>query len=357
MPRRDIIVIGTSAGGVNALRQIAAALPPGFPASTFVVCQLPAGMRSALLEISSRSGPLLALHPRDGETFDPGHIYVAPPDHHMPLAPESRIRLNREARENQHRPAIDPLFRSAARYYGPRVLAIILTGALIDGRSGLLAVRASGGMAVVQDPDDAPVASMPQNATEIAGADHLVPPARIASLLVELVNSNGEPEMGDRTVDPIERTPNLVDHDMDGQARDRRHGAVSVFACPECGGALWQVDESEMLRFRCLVGHAYIAELLLADQSERLETGMWTAVRIFRERSALSRQLANRERRTGKTDSALRFDEQARQSESYSSAIRDFLLTGGVFGEGPGALHGVRPETGRGGGDERTPTR
>jgi two-component system chemotaxis response regulator CheB len=328
MPRRDIIVIGTSAGGVDALPQIVRDLPPAFPASVFVVCHFPSGGQSILPEILSRAGSLLASHPRDGETFYPGHIYVAPPDQHLLLAPDSAIQLSREARENLHRPAIDPLFRSAARYYGRRVIAVILTGALYDGTAGLLAVRANGGLGIVQDPDDAAVAAMPQNAAQIAGPNHVVPLNGIAPLLVDLVNSKGESEAGDRAVDPIENMPMTVDHDMQDQAQDRRRGAVSVFSCPECGGTLWQVDESMPLRFRCHVGHAYSAELLLAEQSESLEAAMWSAVRIFREKSALSRQLASRERRQGHQTSAERFDEQADQAELYGSVIRGFLVNG-----------------------------
>src|SRR5262245_42965428 len=150
MPVRDIIVVGTSAGGVEALAGMARGLPVGFPASVFVVCHTQAGTRSVLPEILSRAGPLLANHPTDGEPFHPGHVYVAPPDHHLLLGPGGRVRLTRGPRENHHRPAIDPLFRSAARYYGPRVIGVILTGALHDGAAGLMAVRAAGGVAVVQ---------------------------------------------------------------------------------------------------------------------------------------------------------------------------------------------------------------
>src|SRR5690242_15674063 len=143
MATRDIIVIGTSTGGVDALSRLARGLPPGFPASLFVVCHFPAGGRSVLPEILSRSGPLLAAHAADGEPFYPGQIYVAPPDRHLVLGPNGRMRLTRGARENHHRPAADPLFRSAARHYGPRVIGVVLTGALYDGTAGLMAIRAA----------------------------------------------------------------------------------------------------------------------------------------------------------------------------------------------------------------------
>src|SRR5262249_34402069 len=158
-------------------------LPPGLPAAVFVVCHFPAGARSMLPDILSRAGPLLAAHARDSEPTYPGHIYVAPPDRHLLLEP-GRVRLTGDARENNHRPAIDPLFRSAARVYGPRVIGVVLTGALYDGVAGLMAVRAAGGVAVVQAPGDALVAAMPQHACDVAGADYVIPAAGLAPLLV-----------------------------------------------------------------------------------------------------------------------------------------------------------------------------
>jgi two-component system chemotaxis response regulator CheB len=329
MAGRDLIVIGTSAGGVEALVEIARGLPTGFPASLFVVCHIPAGTRSLLAKILSRSGPLLASHPADGEPFYPGHIYVAPPDHHLLLAPGGRMRLSREARENHHRPAVDPLFRSAARHYGPRVIGVVLTGALFDGTAGLLAVRAAGGLAVVQDPRDAMVAAMPLNAMLIAGVDYTVPLAEIAPLLINLVQNAVEVDQGGELMDPIEHMPEVVDRDMVQQARNERRGDVSVFTCPECGGSLWQVDETGLVRFRCHVGHAYQAEVLLAEQTEALEAALWTAVRTFKEKAVLATQLANLERAAGNALAAERFAEQAGQAARFGQLIQQYLLQGG----------------------------
>jgi two-component system chemotaxis response regulator CheB len=328
MAARDVIVVGTSAGGVDALAQLARGLPPGFPASVFVVCHFPAGGRSVLPEILSRAGPLLADHARDGEPFHPGHIYVAPPDRHLVLAPGNRMRLTREARENHHRPAVDPLFRSAARHYGPRTVGVILTGALYDGVAGLMAIRAAGGLAVAQDPDDALVAAMPQNATELAGVDHVVPAAGLAALLVNVVRDSGSGGRGAPTMDPIDKMPAVVEQTMDRQVRNERRGEVSMFSCPECGGALWQVDEPKIVRFRCHVGHAYNGETLLAEQTECLEAALWTAVRTFREKAVLSRQLANRDREVGDVNAAARFDESAELAEQYGTLIQQYLLDG-----------------------------
>jgi two-component system chemotaxis response regulator CheB len=335
MAGRDIIVIGASAGGVEALSQVVRGLPSGFPASLFVVCHFPPGGRSVLPNILSRSGPLLAAHAAEDEPFYPGQIYVAPPDHHLLLGPDGRMRLSRGARENHHRPAVDPLFRTAARHYGPRVIGVVLTGSLYDGAAGLMAVRAAGGLAVVQDPGDAVVAAMPQNALTLAGVDHVVPLAELAPLLVELVhNAIEEDTAGAEAMDPIEQMPDNVDRDMARQARNERRGDVSVFTCPECGGALWQVDEAGLIRFRCHVGHAYGGEILLAEQTEALEAALWTAVRTFREKSVLATQLAHQERAGGNAKAADRFEEQAGQSARFGELIQKLLL-----GEGPAASY------------------
>lgn len=332
MTSRDIIVVGASAGGVEALVEIARDLPAGFPASVFVVCHSPPGGQSVLPEILSRSGPLPATHAEDGEAFHPGHVYVAPPDRHLILVPDRRMRLTWGARENHHRPSVDPLFRSAARHYGPRVIGVVLTGSLHDGTAGLMAIRAAGGVAVAQDPQDAAVAAMPQSAAEIAGVDHVAPASGLAALLIELVRDRGPRGLGDRRMDPIERMPEVVDRVMARQARNERRGEVSTFTCPECGGSLWQVDDTGLVRFRCHVGHAYNGEVLLAEQSETLEAALWTAVRTFRERSVLARQLAAQEREKGNRWSADRFDEQAAQAEEYGKLIVRHVLNGDTTG-------------------------
>jgi len=332
MAVRDIIVVGTSAGGVEALSQLVRGLPSGFPASLFVVSHFPPGGRSVLPEILSRSGPLLATHAVDGEPFYPGHIYIAPPDHHLLLGPEGRMRLSRGARENHNRPAVDPLFRSAARYYGPRVIGVVLTGSLDDGTAGLMAVRAAGGLAVVQDPADARVSAMPLNASRIAGADHVVSAPDLAPLLIELVREpeSVSPQRRVTPMDPIEKMPEVVDQDMDRQARNERRGRVSTYTCPECGGSLWQVDEAGLIRFRCHVGHAYGGEALLAEQTEALEAALWTAVRTFREKSVLARQLAHRERASGDPAVADRFEEQSGQAARFGELIQSLLLNDGT---------------------------
>jgi two-component system chemotaxis response regulator CheB len=204
MPGHDVIVVGTSTGGVEALVQMVRGLPPGLPAAIFVVCHFPPGGTSILPDILSRAGPLLAAHARDGEPAYPGHIYVAPPDFHLLVALGQAV-LTRGARESGFRPAIDALFRSAARTYGPRVIGVVLTGSLYDGVAGLLAIRAAGGIAVVQGPEDALIPALPQCARDIAGADYLVSAPKLAPLLAELVQ-RPVPKGGTTTMtDPVEK--------------------------------------------------------------------------------------------------------------------------------------------------------
>jgi two-component system chemotaxis response regulator CheB len=322
---RDIIVVGASAGGVEALSRVVRGLPPGLPAAVFVVCHFPPGERSNLPDILSRRGPLLAAHARDGEVPYPGHIYVAPPDRHLTLE-QGVIRVRRGPREHHFRPAIDPLFRSAARAYGPRVIGILLSGILLDGVAGLLAVRAGGGLVVLQDPNDALLSSLPQSALDIVGADHVAPAGALAPLLVHLLQQPitipGEPLMPD----PIDNTAAAVVRDMEAQSHGERRGSVSVFSCPECGGCLWQVDEKELLRFRCHVGHIYLGEALLAEQSAALEAALWTAVRTFKEKGVLARQLASRSQQSNDSEGARRFHEEARLADYYAELIQQNLL-------------------------------
>jgi two-component system chemotaxis response regulator CheB len=211
------------------------------------------------------------------------------------------------------------------------VIGVVLTGALFDGTAGLLAIRSAGGLAVVQDSRDALITSMPQNAENVAGADHIVSIDNMATLLTTVVQETIHAPGRGEVMDPVDGMPEVVEHDMEEQVRNHRHG-VSVFTCPECGGTLWQVEESRPLRFRCHVGHAYNAELLLAEQSETLKAALWPAVRTFREKAVLARQLYHREKAGGNPNAAARFEEQADQAAQYGSLIQTLLLNGAVPG-------------------------
>jgi two-component system chemotaxis response regulator CheB len=346
MAYHDVIVIGASSGGVEVLTQLARGLPKGLPAAICVVCHFPPNTRSILPDLISRSGPLLAVHARSGDPVYPGQIYVAPPDRHL-LLQEGTIRLTHGPRENGHRPAIDPLFRSAARAYGPRVIGVVLSGALYDGVAGLLAIRAARGIAVIQDPQDALVAALPLHATEVAGADHIVPAAGLAPLLADLVRRPA-PQKGDAPMtDPIDQMPEVQIKDQEAQVNGNRRGALSVFTCPECGGSLWQVDEKNVVRFRCHVGHAYHGEALLAEQTEILEAALWTAVRTFKDKTVLARQLANQERQRGNDGAAHRFDTRPRRPSSTATASSSTSWEGPDVRSQKSEVRGQRSEVNR----------
>jgi two-component system chemotaxis response regulator CheB len=336
MAGRDIIVLGASAGGVETLSRLAGRLPAGLPAALFIVCHFPRSEHSILPQILSRHGPLLAAHAQDGEAIRPGRIYVAPPDYHMTLA-AGVVRLDHGANENRHRPAIDPLFRTAARVYGPRVVGVVLSGTLFDGIAGLMAVRGGGGVTVVQDPAEAPLPELPQQARLMARPDYVLPVDDIAGLLAGLAGHPDPSSGGPSIADPLEEMPARVADDMVAQADGERGGELAVYTCPECGGALWQVDEAELTRFRCHVGHSYYGESLMAEKSQALEAALWTAVRTFREKVVLARQIAARERGRKNAEAARRYDEEAQLADRYGTLIEQLLVRPQPSPEGPPA--------------------
>jgi len=322
----SIVVIGASAGGIQALLEVIAELPATFAAPVFVVVHVGTG-RSVLPTLLSRGGALPATHATHDERFKPGHIYVAPPDCHM-LVREDRIELSHGPRENHSRPAIDPLFRSAARAHGNRVTGVILSGALGDGSTGLMTIKAHGGQAIVQDPDDAIVESMPVSALRLVEADHVLPARGIgrylASMPVSPPLTAGLKEMdGDDMEDDGAK---FIQEDFAEQQNDRRRGQLTMFTCPDCGGTLWQTADGPITGFRCHVGHAWSLESLLGQKSEQLEAALWSSVRLLEERATLSRQTAVRIRSGGVgLGRASRVGDQALVDEQRADAIRELL--------------------------------
>jgi len=278
MPDRDIVVVGASAGGVEALTSLVRALPGDLPASVFVVLHLPATGSSALPDILSRAGRLPASHAKDGEPIEQRRIYVAPPDYHL-LLRAGHVRATRGPRENGHRPAVDPLFRSAAFEYANRVVGVVLSGALDDGTAGLLAVKSRGGVAIVQHPEDALYPGMPHNAIEHVEVDHVLPAADIGETLGRLAAEPATDPAGAGS-DDMQTKVELEGFSM--EAIEGGHpGRPSGFSCPDCNGVLWEIRDGGLVRFRCRVGHAWSPESLLTQQSESLEAALWVALRTL----------------------------------------------------------------------------
>jgi two-component system, chemotaxis family, protein-glutamate methylesterase/glutaminase len=322
---RAVIAIGASAGGVEALQIVVRGLPPDLDAAVFVVLHVPPYAKSRLPEILNRIGGLPAGSAEDGEPIAPGRIYVAPPDRHL-LVRSGRIELSKGPRENHSRPAIDPLFRAVARAYGSRAIGVILSGALYDGSAGLLAIKAHGGVAVVQDPAEAMVAGMPSSALRLVEVDHVAAAAEIGPLLSRLVaaveaRKDGVMNAGD---EPIDR---VIDKVIAKQALDDRPDDSTIYTCPDCGGVMFQSGEGASLSFACHVGHAYAPELLLGQKAEELEAALWTCVRMLTEKATLTRQVAARMGAGRNVAMVQRSVEQAELAERQARVVRDLLVS------------------------------
>jgi two-component system, chemotaxis family, protein-glutamate methylesterase/glutaminase len=349
MPARDIVVVGASAGGLQALMELVKGFPPDLPAAVFVVMHVTPYHRSSLPQILSRSGPLPAQHAEHGAPIERGRIYVAPPDYHL-LVREGMMELARTARENRTRPAADPLFRSAARAYGPRVAGVILSGTMGDGTVGMMVVKGYGGVTLVQDPGEVLYDGMARRAIEYADIDYVLPVREISSRVASLASPDERPEE-DTTMSTTYQDPDaIIQRDLAEQVEGRRAGDTAVYSCPDCGGVLWQMEAGKVVQFRCHVGHTYSPELLLVQKSETLEAALWAAVRTLVEKSTLTRQLAARLEAEGDADRAAEVAQQAELDQQHISIIRDTIIgaspnpvtqgyrVAGAVGE-PGAEH------------------
>ncbi len=364
MPQaHDIVVIGASAGGVEALAEMAELLPAGLPAAVLMVLHMPAYGHSVLPDILSRRGPLPARHAVDGEPILPSRIYIAPPDHHL-MVRDDKILLTRGPAENNHRPAIDVLFRAAARAYGPRTVGVVLTGTLDDGTSGLQAIKSRGGLALVQDPKEALFTGMPTSAIENVAVDRIQTIAGLAQTIVGLAPKTVSPENTAQKSSTQRNTPGAAQSEMqsDLQAMNelaaqalqvtpqleedvavaesdlsrldgRTEGKPSAFSCPDCHGVLWEISEGELVRYRCRVGHAYSPQSLLASQSENLEEALWIAMRALEENAAMAERLQARSAERGHTLSAQQFGSQAQDARSRAEVIHSVLQSGQVIAQ------------------------
>lgn len=318
--QHDIIVIGASAGGLTPLKALVAALPEDLTATLFVVVHV-GPYKSILPEILNYSSRLLACHPRQGEPIERGRIYVAPPDHHM-LIGRGFIRLSRGPRENRARPAVDPTFRSAARVYGPRVIGVVLSGMLSDGTAGVAEIKRLGGLAIVQDPADAEYSGMPSSALAHAGVDYAVPAAELGGLISALV---GRP----RHVPPPKKTPTpqKIPHPAEAQAMSGEYSLKPppLLICPECGGAVQEMDVDTLPFYRCHIGHSFSPADMEAAQFKEMERAMEKSLRTIVERRSLCVRLSQAASEMGRTASAEQWEAAAAQAEERAESLRDFL--------------------------------
>jgi two-component system chemotaxis response regulator CheB len=326
MPK-DIVVIGASVGGIEALRALVAGLPPDLPASIFVVLHTSPQAPGMLAEILDYAGGLSARSPKDRERIHRGTIYVAPPDRHLVIEP-NLVRVTRGPKENRFRPAIDPLFRSAAQTYGPRVIGVILTGYLDDGTAGLWTVKQLGGTTIVQDPSDALIPFMPQNALAHVKVDYCLPLAEIAPLLVRLT-SETEEEGVYSVPKEVEIEVNIAKEQKALEAGVLQLGEPSNYACPECHGVLLQLKEGSLWRFRCHTGHAYSIESLLADITEKMDDALSNSIRAFEEGELFMRHLAKHLGQGENSQSAEAFVKRADDTKRRANLMRQEAVNGG----------------------------
>lgn len=322
MANRDIVAIGASAGGIEALQFLARELSADFPAAILVTIHLSSRYPSSLDTILSESGPLAASFATDGERVEHGRIYIAPAERHL-LLEGDRLALGSGPRENHARPAIDPMFRSAAVCCGFRAVGVILTGSLYDGAAGLLELKASGGLTLVQDPADAARPDMPLAALRRLKPDHVACLAEIPDLLEALARQPaGEPKpVPERLATEV----GIAKNRKEGMSEMDRLGLRSTFSCPDCGGVMWEIDEAGIVRYRCHVGHAYTAERMSAEIDENLKTALGSAVRALDERIGLAKRLQARPQWEGRLLGAESWNRELRELEQQSRAISEAI--------------------------------
>lgn len=329
-----IVVIGASEA-METLSRLLSQMPADFPGSIFIVHHMSADTNGQeLLQALDRSGPLRCTFPKDGERFRTGHVYLAPPDHHLLLG-RGIVRVTKGARENRNRPAIDPLFRSAAVAYGTRVVGIVLTGYLDDGTAGLVAVQRCGGTCIVQDPADASYADMPLNALALVDVDHCIPVAEMGSVLTKIAQENhGRNPAVPRDIRIEAKVAENVLSDLESVGA---LGDQVPFNCPGCGGVLWKMAVGKSLRYRCHTGHSFTAPVLVAEQTAKIEETLWIALRMLEERRNLLMTMADfrvgKRPKGEKASSANRAifataRERAKESEVHIKRIRALLQAG-----------------------------
>ena len=324
MLTQRLVVIGTSAGGMQPLMDLVAELPADFPASICIVMHIPAYAPSSLPAILGRAGTLPASHPVSGEAVLPGHIYCAPPDHHL-LIEDGHFLVTKGPKENRARPAVDTLFRSAAYSEGPNVIGVVLSGLLDDGTSGLWTIKHFGGTTVVQDPQDAEYDSMPRSAATQVQIDHTVLSRDLAALLIRLsaepVQARGEVETDQEHKRRVATEISIASSGHALRKGVMAFGKVTPQTCPECGGILIEIREGGFTRYRCHTGHAYTGDTLLVSVTEGIEDKLWRTMRALEEASMLLENTGRDYERAGNLRLARQYAQAATRMEDRTRLI------------------------------------
>ncbi|WP_205514610.1 chemotaxis protein CheB [Longitalea arenae] len=327
MKNRNIIVIGASAGGFDAIKEVVARLPADLNAAVFIVWHLSPETTGILPDVLNKLNTLPTANARDWEDIKMGHIYVAPPDRHM-LLEADHIRVTKGPKENRFRPAVDPLFRSAAYVFGPRVIGVVLSGALDDGTAGLWTIKERGGITMVQDPREAVVPAMPFNALREVNIDFNLPVAAIGKTLGELTV---EPlkEVKYKNTEENKKTELELHIAMQDDQNSRvlfELGELSPFTCPECSGVLAAITDGRRVRYRCHTGHAFSADSLLASLTEKTEQTLWNAVKDIQETAMLLNHVGDHFAENNHPHEAALYFQKAKESLMRSQTIKSVLL-------------------------------
>jgi two-component system chemotaxis response regulator CheB len=304
------------------------------PACVLVVVHSPSNGTGVLPDILARSTTLPVAFAEHEQPLEPGHIFVARPDFHL-IVTTRGLRVIHGPRENGFRPAIDPLFRTAGRELGSRVVGVVLSGALGDGTYGLSVIKHHGGIAIVQDPEDAMIPSMPLNAISHVDVDHVLPARDIGRTIALLTSVEGLREGGvEMARAKSELEPQMPSQDTQVSEMEALFGPPSALTCPDCGGALWEVEEGRVIRYQCHVGHQYAPENLEEGQRDVIDGALWTAVRVLEEHVELKTRMAARAAAGGMMSVSEGFAEGARDAREQAQRIRAVLFDGGNGGKG-----------------------
>jgi two-component system chemotaxis response regulator CheB len=321
LPDRDVVVIGASAGGLEAFKKILSHLPPDFEAAVFLVIHSGTESPTRLAQLLERGADIPVLTATDGNEIEGGKAYIAPPDYHLTFR-DNRLAVQRGPKENRYRPSIDTTFRSAARNFGPRVIGVLLTGLLDDGALGLRLIKEAGGLTIVQDPNDALFNSMPLAALNLQRPDRVLPVREIGNCLVQLARHS-------QISASSESRPGIAATRQEAPMTEQKtpDGKQSEFTCPECHGALWETKEKngDPTTFECRIGHRFSLASLVDENEDDLETAMWVALRTLEESAALSRRMAERARSRGFQIAAVRYSDAAENKLLHADTIRKIL--------------------------------
>ena len=327
--RPDLVVVGASAGGVEALKRLIRALPADLPATVCLTLHLAEGTPSLLPGILARAGSIRVLPATEGAPLEPGVVYVSQPNVHLAVLDDDVV-LGPGAKENGYRPSVDVLLRSAAVARGRRVVGVVLTGMLDDGTAGLAAVARYGGVPLVQDPAEADFPSMPRNALDGTPTARSLPLDDLVHEVVRIVSGDMAVPGDQPEVSPAVRERDVADvrsalGENPALPSGGTIGRPSPYSCPDCGGVLNEVVDDAPVRFRCRVGHAYNAESLLRHQAHTFEDALWTALRAVEEREDVSQRLAGEAARTGREWSHAHYARRAADAHRSAQVLRDVL--------------------------------